>query len=85
MKPEYVWTQISPPEDWHPGTIEEGWYVVRGDSVTLTDRDGRPIGHSRKLEPGEDPKRVAVALLRARQDPQDAFWRPIAYPRRPLV
>jgi hypothetical protein len=73
------------------GRIEVGHYVVDGETVTLTDRDGVPIvqgrmqiGYSAKISGEESQAQVAKRLLwrhyRARKSGSD-FWRPLVYPK----
>jgi hypothetical protein len=87
MTPEYIWTETRRPRRDDPedaGAIEEGFFIVEHMWVILTDRDGHRLsgeGNKRKLEPGDNPKAVAVGLLRrkVRSRPAKPFNRQIRY------
>jgi len=67
------------------GEVAEGWYVVKGSRVLLTDSAGVPIGEEREID--RDALTTAKRLLRARLDSKHrAFNRRIEYPkaRRPI-
>ena len=67
MKPEYLTIQLQRPRGSFVGRVEEGWFVVRGGTVVLTDRDGDAlsrIAYRQKLSEGEDPRQIAKRLLR---------------------
>jgi hypothetical protein len=89
MTVEYIWTEVRRPRRDDPtdaGVIEEGWFIVEHMWVILTDRDGNRLsgdGNKRKLEPGDNPRAVAVGLLRrkVRSRPAKSFNRPLRYPR----
>jgi hypothetical protein len=77
-----------------PGRIEVGHYVIDGDNVTLTDKDGVPvvqgrmqIGYAAKIG-DEEPDQVARRLLwrhyRATKSGSD-FNRPLRYPNLGIV
>ena len=62
-----------------PGRIEEGWYEVVDDILTIRDLDGNEIG-ARRLYGDEDPRGLARALLLERAA-ASAFDQPILYPK----
>jgi hypothetical protein len=44
-------TTANPISQNDPGVVEEGWYVVKGGKVILTDAGGTPLGdHGREIE-----------------------------------
>jgi hypothetical protein len=72
------------------GSAEQGWYVVEGDTLTLTTADGVPLRDERTgqrivhhLLPNENAKGVAKNLTlrrwRASQPDDNGFNRPIRY------
>ena len=87
---------IARPSDNYPGgVIEVGNYTVEGDTVTLTDADGKPVmsgrlalGYTAKTGPNEQPQQAANRLLwrfyRATKSGSD-FNRPIVYPKSYVV
>jgi hypothetical protein len=62
-----------------PGETAEGFYVVDGDMVGLTDAAGLPIGQPAWAKPGTE-RRVAGQLLRASLKPDDDFSRRLVNP-----
>jgi hypothetical protein len=54
----------------HPGQVTHGYYTVEGDTLTMTDVEGRPIRDNRgdfythKLAPGDEAGRVAQRLTK---------------------
>jgi len=74
------------------GQVTYGYYVVEGDRLTMTDSTGKVIRrrsngepYTHKLEPGEDPRRVAGRLTkRIREmlhgDDLGGFHRRLTYP-----
>jgi hypothetical protein len=84
--PVYITLQLKRPRDDDPGQIDEAWFVVDGDCVQFTVRDGRPLpgeDHRRALRPNETARECAVRLLRARSRnrPARPFNRTLRYPR----
>jgi hypothetical protein len=74
------------------GAIEEGFYTIHNDGVTLTDESGTPLasgrlalGYSGKVAKGQNHEAVAKQLIwrrfRARKDTSD-FNRPLDYTHR---
>jgi hypothetical protein len=59
----YIVVTISPATERSLGRVEEGWFSLADGAVEVTGVDGRPIG-KRKLEDGEDPRAVAVKILK---------------------
>jgi hypothetical protein len=53
--------------------------MVEGNTVSLTDAAGMPMGKSARAKPG-DEHRVAGRLVRGTLKPTDGFSRDIAYP-----
>jgi hypothetical protein len=92
-KVQNVFIQIRAPAHGDQGLTCEGCFVVNGDTVTLTDRNGEPAHdsdgrrYSQKLEPGENPKQIAGRLTRKLRDSLrgrdnvTGFDGPISYPR----
>ena len=89
-----VFVQTEPPKGKFHGRVIEGCYIVEGESVTLTNRHGKPVRdadgktYTQKLIPGENPKPVAGVLTRrfakARRGgdaPPKGFGAPIEYPK----
>jgi hypothetical protein len=66
----YVWTELAHRSDDAPaGRIVEGFYIIDGDDVVMTNRAGVPVVmHSRKyrgrINPGQDTRAVARELTR---------------------
>jgi hypothetical protein len=89
----YVAVQITAPQaEGDTGASAEAWYVVEGNEVVLTDRDGVALfdGSGKKytatLAPGESAKRVAGRFVRRLHDATHGrrtrgFTGPIFYPR----
>jgi hypothetical protein len=63
------------------GQILEGRFTVEGDTVYVADTEGRSIG-SQALQPGDDPARVARAILR--KGAPNEFWRDLPIARVPI-
>jgi hypothetical protein len=72
--------QVRAPKGRDPGAIMEGYYTVVGNEVRLTDVGGRLIGR-RTVDPGGDPKVVAIHMMRERREsgPARSFNRPLHY------
>jgi hypothetical protein len=80
-----------------PGDLGESdfvFYVIKGDTLIMTDRAGRPRRHnngeiwSEKLAPDSNPATIARRLFRAarrEEDPSVDFNRPINYPNKVKV
>jgi hypothetical protein len=65
-----------------PGAVEIGYWFVSGDTVHLCDENGAKTGHSRRLGEGQDPRILAVGLLRGRIGARNTdFNRKLNYPR----
>jgi len=84
MKPTHFFITTRAPKDASdPGEVELGYYLVEGDEVALCDVDGaglRGENSRRKLKAGEDARRVASSLLRARVSRKsNNFHRKIEY------
>ncbi len=88
MQVHSTYVTISRPMGDRPGTIEPGHYIVDGDAVTLTDKEGQPLvsgrmqaNYSAKLN-DEPHDRVAKRLIwrkyQATRGNTD-FNRPIQY------
>jgi hypothetical protein len=58
--------QIRAPRHDFPGQVEEGFYRVDDNSVTLCDKDGKAVGEKRTVPTGGDPKGLACSMLRTR-------------------
>jgi hypothetical protein len=62
MSPTYVAIQLRRPRgDDDPGVAAEGWFILDGDTVRLTDRDGNPLAgeqNTRRLQPGGPADRL---------------------------
>jgi hypothetical protein len=76
----YFWTNVRNPRRNDPddaGEIAEGYFIVENGWVRLTDAEGcfERGGAERKLN-GEDPAKVARALLKLRPGKSD-FYRPL--------
>lgn len=72
-------TVRNPVSENDPGETAEGFYVVDGDKVGLTDAAGLPIGLPAWAKPGTE-RRVAGQLLRATLKAEDDFNRRLTYP-----
>ncbi len=59
--------QTKRPAGSFPGAVEHGHYVVADGFVVLTDADGQPTSDKRLLNPGGDPKLIAMAMIKARR------------------
>ena len=56
------------PRGTFPGKIQIGYWCVADQHVVLCDEGGRPIeGEKRRIGPGDDPKLIAIAMMRARR------------------
>jgi hypothetical protein len=64
---EHVYTQTAAADAHSPGSIAEGWFTVVKRELVLTDAGDKVIAR-RKLAKGDDPYKVAQAILRARAD-----------------
>jgi hypothetical protein len=92
MEVRHTFITISRPmRDGDTGKIEEGCYTLEGDTVTLTDQEGKPLvsgrlqtGYAGKIGPGETPEHAASRLLwrkyRATKGGSD-FNRPLVFPK----
>ena len=81
MTPQRLVLQTKRPKDGDAGAVEEGYWIVSGDAVWLTDADGVKTGEKRALHSGDDPKALAVTLLRAKVGKRRSdFNRPLKYP-----
>jgi hypothetical protein len=66
MKVFCVWVQTRAPSGGDQGGCEAAYYSVADGVLTMRDEDGKPTGQTHRLEPGEDPRKVASRLrLRA--------------------
>jgi hypothetical protein len=59
------------------GAIVEGLYRVEGDSVEVTDMDGRLLGRA-PIKPGDDPEVTERRILREKRA-ASGFYDPIPY------
>jgi hypothetical protein len=84
-KPEVksVWVQTCAPlRPGDPGAVEAAFYFVAGGVLTMCDHDGKPTGKTRRLEDGDDERRIAGRLkLEAWRGSTSDFNRPLSYPR----
>jgi len=83
-EPKYIAIQTRQPTGSDPGAIEEGFYIVEGDVVQMTNRDGLKLSGKQNRRPigaRETAKEVAVKLLRAkvRSRPASPFNRPLGH------
>jgi hypothetical protein len=71
------------------GAVDYAHYKVEAEVLTLTDQQGHPMRknngeiYGQKLEPDDDPRRIAIALwrdMRSELDPSAEFNAPIRYP-----
>jgi hypothetical protein len=83
VKPQYFFIQTKQPKGDDLGAVEEAYFFEEAGEVVLCDVDGAGLRgeHSRrKLKPGEDPRRAAVSLLRAKVSRKSSdFNRKIVY------
>ena len=85
MSPTYVAIQLRRPRgDDDPGVAAEGWFILDGDTMQLTDRDGNPLAgeqNSRRLQPGETGRQVAGRMVKAKASIRQnrPFNRPLRY------
>ena len=82
-EPEWIFTQTRRPSDEDPGAIEEGYFFEERDKVFLCDATGVRTGASKALRPGDNPKEIAVRLLRDETGKRrwSDFNRPLRYPK----
>jgi len=60
--------QVARPRGTFPGKIQIGYWCIADQCVVLCDENGRPIaGEKRPIGPGDDPKLIAVAMMKARR------------------
>ena len=60
--------QVRAPRGSFHGKVEIGYYCVADGHVVLTDESGKPTGDGKRLlNPGGDPKLIAVAMMKARR------------------
>jgi hypothetical protein len=72
-----VRTQVERPSRTNPGgAIAEGLYRVEGDTVEVTDMDGRLVGRA-PIKTGDDPEVTARKILREKR--ASDFYAPIRY------
>jgi hypothetical protein len=91
MKVNHVIIQISRPRGSFPGAVEDGYYLLDGDTVTLTNQAGVPHLNGQgkkitaKIRPGEISRQVAGRLLRTNLGTlgrrTGGFNRELNYPR----
>ena len=86
MSPTYVAVTLRRPRDGDAGIAAEGWFILDGDTVQLTDRDGNPLAgeqNSRRLQPGETGRQVAGRMIKAKASIRQSqpFNRPLRYPK----
>jgi hypothetical protein len=91
----FVSPEIRRPRGSDPGAVTVGAYVIEGDTVNLTDRNGRPVndgngkGYSRKIANGDTPKQVAAITTKQMwrsvrgKDRVSGFAGPLKYPPAP--
>jgi hypothetical protein len=87
--PGLQWTgvvvPISGPSAANPaGRAVEGKFGVADFVLFVADAEGRLLT-SRVLQPGDDPKAIARAVLRERHKKGGAFWSTLDYPRDRLI
>jgi len=74
--------QISAPRGSFPGKVDIGYWCVADRHVVLCNENGRPIGDQKRLiGPGDDPRLLAVAMMKARRRNNSSFNDPIVYPK----
>jgi hypothetical protein len=86
-------TIYPPREDGYPGQVEEGYYLRKGNVVSLVSHAGVPVRrdgktYSKALGRGEDPHQIAGRLLKElyqSQHKKNRFSGPIHYPRTSIV
>jgi hypothetical protein len=88
MSPTHFYAHISKPSERNPtGSVAEGFYVVKKRTVLLTDSAGVPLpgeGNQQKLEPKDDPRTIAIRLLKAKEAARARRHSgPIRYPALP--
>jgi hypothetical protein len=70
-----------------PGEVAVGYFIIDGDTVVLTDQNGKPLsGDNTTTKFETDPKRAAGRLLRARwlaARGEGDFNRKLDYPKDP--
>jgi len=60
--------QVRAPRGTDGGKVEIGYWCTADQHVVLTDENGRPIGGEKRLiGPGDDPKLLAISMMRARR------------------
>lgn len=59
-----VWVQTRAPFSSDPGGCEAGYYSVADGVVTMRDENGKAVGKSRALGPGDDARQIAGRLTR---------------------
>ena len=82
MTPNKLTLQTRRPNDSDPGAVEFGWWIVSDGHVHLVDQDGNKTGQSRSLKEGQDPKVLAIGMLRGKIGAINSdFNRKLNYPR----
>jgi hypothetical protein len=76
--------QVRAPRGRDPGKVQIGYWCIADRCVVLCDENGRPIdGEKRPINPGGDPKLIAVAMMKARRrssaSGSGGFNRPLHY------
>lgn len=92
--PERVIIEVEAPSSWREtGIVAEGFYVVEGNTLTMTYADGQPVRIDGELvqhtlAEGESAKKAAGRLTRTvrralsgRAMKQEVFGRSINYPK----
>ena len=77
--------EVAKPRGSFAGRVEIGYYCVADGAVVLTDENGKPIGDAKRhLNPGDDARLIACAMLRANWRSRrsvSGFGAPISYPK----
>ena len=91
MKVEHVSAQVRAPRNGDQGVVVEGCFVVDGNRVTMTDREGKPTVDdegkrwSREIPPSCTPQQIAARMAKELRikfrsgERASGFWAPVSY------
>lgn len=97
MKVEPVFAQVRAPCNSDQGVTVEGCFVVDGNRVTMTDREGKPTVDdegkrwSREIPPSCTPQQIAAQMTKEPRiklrggERASGFWAPVSYERLKLA
>src|SRR5215470_14845409 len=91
MKVEHVFAQVRAPKNGDQGVTVEGCFIVDGNRVTMTDREGKPIVDddgkrwSREIPANCTARQIAARMAKELRikfrgsERASGFWVPVSY------